>query len=602
LLHHRWINVSSEAEYVSTAVGFSPVTPGNSIITGVAAAAGATGEAAGALGFIDALLGLLTQGSPLGTQTSADSDDNTGAEADSGNMATLGFAVDAAIQRDLPTAPVQLPEDGKKLLADLVAALTAIDDATKAGQPIDPALHKKLSETLDDLAGMLGITLPAPPAIDPVITAAAAGAVAVPAPTTAPDIVLSSGIAMENKALPPGYELPAPAPNDTETGPDLAARFVAAVNDAIDLPSDTPDVEPPATPPTASAPAEGEAIDPDSQLGQLIAKLSDIAEKLKDRAPTARDKLDAIVAKLTSRALDTETIAKLESDLETAGLDTLLAPRPEGKPKTTKTSPSPFTATTLAMPAIVAQPPKQTTPAPKVAEPPAPAEPELAAPGEVKVAKDTQPAADKPQAEPAQRDRGSFAAHLSEARGEKLAEQANQTQQAQTPTTQVKTDLGIVAPKTVHAAYQTPVQQINVPQVAFEVVRQFNQGASRFQIRLDPPELGRIDVRMQVDGDGNVHARMTVERAETLDLMQRDQRSLEKALAQAGLDSSKTSLEFSLRQSPFGRDGQGQQQLGRDGAPFASRGDRGASQEVPDVPIITQYRGMASASGVNLFV
>ena len=154
----------------------------------------------------------------------------------------------------------------------------------------------------------------------------------------------------------------------------------------------------------------------------------------------------------------------------------------------------------------------------------------------------------------------------------------------------------------MHAAYQAPVQQINVPQVAFEVVRQFNHGNTRFQIRLDPPELGRIDVRMHVDGDGNVHARMTVERAETLDLMQRDQRSLEKALAQAGLDTGKTNLEFSLRQNPFARDGQGQQQhQGGNGSPFAQH--RVEADEVSEVTsTTTQYRGLASPSGVNLFV
>lgn len=594
---------------MSTAVGFSPVTPGNSIITGVAAAAGAAGEGASPLGFIDALLGMLTQGVTLGAETPADggAGQQAGGEADTGNIATLGFAVDAAIKGDLPAVPGKPPADAKKLLKDLVAALTAIDDATEAGKPITPALHRKLSEALDDLAGMLGITLLAPPAIDPAITATATGevvATTVGAPTwvpeTAPDIELSSGLTIENEALPPGYTLPAQETAEANAPIDLAAKVVGAMNGATDLPSEAQEPVSGAAPQTAET-GEDPVIDPETPLGRLIARLGDIADKLADSAPNARAKLEAVIGRLTSRALNAEMIAGLENELDIAGLETLLAPRPEGKPRPAAASPSPFTAPTLTIPEIVAQPPKQTSPAPKSTEPAAPAEPELGEPGEVKVAKDTQPA-DKPQPEPAARDRGSFAAHLSEVRGEKLADQANQTQQAQTPTTQVKTELGVVSPKTVHAAYQAPVQQINVPQVAFEVVRQFNQGASRFQIRLDPPELGRIDVRMQVDGDGNVHARMTVERAETLDLMQRDQRSLEKALAQAGLDSSKTSLEFSLRQSPFGRDGQGQHQQGRDGSPFASRGDLGASQEVPDVPITTQYRGMASARGVNLFV
>ncbi len=46
-----------------------------------------------------------------------------------------------------------------------------------------------------------------------------------------------------------------------------------------------------------------------------------------------------------------------------------------------------------------------------------------------------------------------------------------------------------------------------------------------------------------------------VSRSETLDLLQRDQRALERALADAGLDASKTELEFSLGQQSGGNDG-----------------------------------------------
>ena len=98
------------------------------------------------------------------------------------------------------------------------------------------------------------------------------------------------------------------------------------------------------------------------------------------------------------------------------------------------------------------------------------------------------------------------------------------------------------------ALYQRPDTQINLPHIAAEISRHLQNGTSRFEIRLNPPELGRIDVRMEVDNSGNVVARLAVERSETLDLLQRDQRSLERALADAGLDSAKTELEFSLQQ------------------------------------------------------
>lgn len=90
--------------------------------------------------------------------------------------------------------------------------------------------------------------------------------------------------------------------------------------------------------------------------------------------------------------------------------------------------------------------------------------------------------------------------------------------------------------------------------LAVEIASQALAGKHRFEIRLDPPELGRIDVRLDVDQDGRVTSRMVVERAETLDLLRRDAVQLERALQQAGLKTADHSLEFSLRQQDSGRE------------------------------------------------
>ncbi|MAN76084.1 MAG: hypothetical protein CML24_02500 [Rhizobiales bacterium] len=105
------------------------------------------------------------------------------------------------------------------------------------------------------------------------------------------------------------------------------------------------------------------------------------------------------------------------------------------------------------------------------------------------------------------------------------------------------------------ALYQRPEAQINLPHIAAEISRHVQNGVNRFEIRLNPPELGRIDVRMEMDTSGNVVARLAVERSETLDLLQRDQRALQRALTDAGLDASKTELEFSLGQQSGGNSG-----------------------------------------------
>ncbi|WP_375451424.1 flagellar hook-length control protein FliK [uncultured Devosia sp.] len=167
-------------------------------------------------------------------------------------------------------------------------------------------------------------------------------------------------------------------------------------------------------------------------------------------------------------------------------------------------------------------------------------------------------------------------------------------QAAALPANQTTRIEAVPGPRPVIAGYQTSQQQLNLPQIAFELVRQVNDGNSRFQMRLDPPELGKIDVRLDIDRSGQVTARLTVEKAETLDLMQRDQRGLEKALQQAGLDSAKTNLEFSLKQNSSGQQGQGNSSR----LPLFDQGQ----PEIEDLPppTITLYRASLSASGVNI--
>lgn len=155
----------------------------------------------------------------------------------------------------------------------------------------------------------------------------------------------------------------------------------------------------------------------------------------------------------------------------------------------------------------------------------------------------------------------------------------------------------VATPRVLQTGYQTSQQQLNLPQIAFELARQTTDGNTRFQIRLDPLELGKIDVRLDIDASGRVTARLTVEKPETLDMMQRDQKGLERALQQAGLDGAKTSLEFSLKQNPFA----GGNQHGREGREqMFGTAQAAAEPEAVAPPTISLYRGSLSASGVNI--
>ncbi len=89
-----------------------------------------------------------------------------------------------------------------------------------------------------------------------------------------------------------------------------------------------------------------------------------------------------------------------------------------------------------------------------------------------------------------------------------------------------------------------PVAMVNV---AVEISAKITSGKNQFDIRLDPEELGRIHVKVNVDRDGNVTTHMVADRRDTLDLLRRDTQGLERALQDAGLKTSDNSLQFSLR-------------------------------------------------------
>jgi flagellar hook-length control protein FliK len=83
--------------------------------------------------------------------------------------------------------------------------------------------------------------------------------------------------------------------------------------------------------------------------------------------------------------------------------------------------------------------------------------------------------------------------------------------------------------------------------LAVQIAATAKSGKSSFEIRLDPAELGRIDVRMNVDSQGQVTSHLTVERPETLAMLRQDAPQLQRALEDAGLKTSDSGLQFSLR-------------------------------------------------------
>lgn len=71
-------------------------------------------------------------------------------------------------------------------------------------------------------------------------------------------------------------------------------------------------------------------------------------------------------------------------------------------------------------------------------------------------------------------------------------------------------------------------------------------GAQRLTVRLDPPELGHVQVRIDRPPEAPARVEITVEKPETLTLLLRDQPQLQRALDQAGVPAEGRSLTFHL--------------------------------------------------------
>ena len=70
--------------------------------------------------------------------------------------------------------------------------------------------------------------------------------------------------------------------------------------------------------------------------------------------------------------------------------------------------------------------------------------------------------------------------------------------------------------------------------------------SQRFEIRLDPAELGKIDVSIEIDSDNQARIVMAARNAEALNELTRGSRALEDALAESGVDLKEDGLTFEL--------------------------------------------------------
>ena len=117
---------------------------------------------------------------------------------------------------------------------------------------------------------------------------------------------------------------------------------------------------------------------------------------------------------------------------------------------------------------------------------------------------------------------------------------------------------------------QPPPPARQVAQVAIALSLGTGQ-APRLTVALEPEALGRVEIRIERGAEGEAASvRVLAERPETLALLQRDVRELDRALSQAGVLVAEGALQFGLSS---GDSNQGGRHPGSGGA--GGRGGRG---------------------------
>ena len=85
-----------------------------------------------------------------------------------------------------------------------------------------------------------------------------------------------------------------------------------------------------------------------------------------------------------------------------------------------------------------------------------------------------------------------------------------------------------------------------VDQVKVNITKSAIKGVDKIDISLKPEDLGHIEVKMQISKDGKLQAHIISSRPETMEMLQKEMQSLERAFADAGFEMDEGGLTFSF--------------------------------------------------------
>ena len=161
-----------------------------------------------------------------------------------------------------------------------------------------------------------------------------------------------------------------------------------------------------------------------------------------------------------------------------------------------------------------------------------------------------------------------------------------------------------IAPTAVPAQPALPASPADQVQVA--ITRAAEEGVDRITIQLEPADLGRVEIRMEVGEHGRTHMVFTADKSSTLDALSRGAYGLERSLADAGIKTDAGTMEFNLRQPPqsanadSGQHGQPQRQHSQnEHAPTTPAARAADIEELSSLPA-TEYLTLKISAGVDI--
>jgi hypothetical protein len=183
-----------------------------------------------------------------------------------------------------------------------------------------------------------------------------------------------------------------------------------------------------------------------------------------------------------------------------------------------------------------------------------------------------------------------------------LDAKAGPTEGAQTPAAGLDTASTTTPATLVHAA---AVAVRGAPQtvanLAAQIAKKLDGRSTRFDVQLDPAGLGKVDVRVQIGGDGKMSASMAFDNPQAAAELKSRAGELHRALEQSGFDLS-GGLSFDVAgDSGQGRQAQGQDADSNTGAAFRGRAFQTALDTTADAAPSNQLMfRQSSASGVDI--